>query len=123
MPVIKSLRTYRVGKHKWRTVRLYKAYQNMLARVSGSVHDGTGRARWKGLEVGFKDFDDFRAWSLANGFRRGMALDRINEKLGYTKENSQWITIEANNAKARNVHKPRCKCVYCRAKRRNGYES
>ena len=105
---------WRTRSGKLRTIRLYNCWRNMLARVKGRHVDGNGDPRWKGLEVGFRDWQHFREWSLANGFRKGLVLDRKDEALGYVPENCQWITKAENALKAAAAHQASCMCWHCK---------
>jgi hypothetical protein len=89
-------------------------WDSMLNRVRGNVCDGCGKPRWKGLEVEWQSFHEFREWAHAHGWLPGLALDRRDGERGYTRANCQWITKLANDRKARNSHKPECQCFWCR---------
>lgn len=47
------------------------------------IHSGTVCADWL-------DFDNFKAWSIDNGFQYGFALNLIHEKDGYNPNNCRW---------------------------------
>lgn len=83
-----------------RCIRLYKAWRNMIGRTRGSC----SRADcdyWRGLEIGFKDWNDFRTWSLANGYSAvNNSLDRKRPEEGYTKDNLQWVPQSFNSFRA-----------------------
>jgi hypothetical protein len=113
-----------VRLYEWKTrdgvrrrIRLYKAWENLHNRVRGWTTDGAGRRRWLGLEVGFKNFKEFRAWALVNGYRKGLVLDRERPNEGYTPSNCRWITPEENARAAANQHKAKCKCFWCKGRR------
>ena len=36
------------------------------------------------------DFRVFRAWALANGFKPGLAINRIDKRKGFTPDNCRW---------------------------------
>ena len=91
-----------------------RAWDNLQGRVRGNVCDGCGKPRWKGLEVEWQSFHEFREWAFSNGWVPGLVLDRKDGELGYTRENCQWISKRANDNKARHQHKPDCKCFWCR---------
>lgn len=42
------------------------------------------------------DHKVFVAWALANGFREGLQLDRIDSSKGYTPDNCRWVTSRVN---------------------------
>ena len=46
------------------------------------------------------DYAVFRAWALANGYKKGLTLDRENNDSNYEPDNCQWIT-NAEQAKNR----------------------
>ena len=43
----------------------------------------------------------FRDWSLANGWKEGLTIDRIDPDGNYCPENCRYITLEENSARAR----------------------
>jgi hypothetical protein len=93
---------------------LRRAWDNMQNRVRGNVCDGCGKPRWKGLEVEWQSFHEFREWAHSHGWLPNLVLDRRDGEKGYTCANCQWITKRANDRKARNSHKPECQCFWCR---------
>lgn len=96
---------------------LNEVWHNIRKRVAGKHVDGCGNPRWLGLSIGFLDYIDFKEWALANGYKPGLSPDRIRSDEGYVPGNIQWITKAENDAKARNSHKPMCKCFWCRGRR------
>ena len=90
---------WRTRTGKWRVIRLYKSYKNMLDRIAGHNHAGNGATPWKGLENGFIDFQHFRTWALSNGYSKlNCSIDRIREDMGYSEANCQWVTRSQNTA-------------------------
>ena len=94
-----------------------------LSKIHSDIHKAWGRmkrrcyafgdpkyAAWAGRGITVCDewknsFPTFTAWCLANGFRKGLSLDRINEDGPYSPVNCQWITRSANSRKARSVYR------------------
>lgn len=74
-----------------------KMYQSWLAMRARCANKKIRAYRWygaKGIKVcsDWDSFINFRNWSLRNGYKLGLSIDRINPKLGYFPENCQWIT-------------------------------
>ena len=46
------------------------------------------------------DAAEFDRWALANRWKEGLTIDRIDHRLGYEPGNCQFITQKANNRKA-----------------------
>lgn len=111
--------SWKTRKGRRRIIRLYMAWRNLGNRIRGNAKDGSGVARWKGLENGFRDWKHFRSWALAAGYSKDLVLDRKDELQGYTPDNCQWITKRENAEKANMVHKEDCPCWACHGRRRN----
>lgn len=90
---------WRTKNGKLRRIRLYKAWMNMRQRVAGKTVTGsTGVPIWKGLEIEWKTFAEFRAWALKNGYsRKNNSLDRKEWEFGYTAANCRWVTVRQNS--------------------------
>lgn len=99
MPVVRSIRRYTRPNGQRRFIKLYGSYCNMLARIRGQVRTGRGGVPiWTGMKTDFMNFDDFRAWALANGYSRiRCSLDREKSNLGYIRSNLRWVTPLQNS--------------------------
>lgn len=51
----------------------------------------------------WNDFEKFRKWSLENGFKQNLSLDRIDNDKGYTSENCRWTTTSIQNRNRRDT--------------------
>ena len=89
-------------KHGESGTRLAQCYWNMIARCcyleskDYSAYGGRGITvceEWK------KNNRSFYLWARANGYRDDLELDRINNDLGYSPTNCQWLTEEEHKRK------------------------
>lgn len=83
---------------------LYRSWTGMRYRCS-AVDDVRCRA-WAGRGIKVcsewdQDFKAFEKWSLANGWRKGLSLDRIDVDGDYGPDNCEWVTRGENSKRAR----------------------
>lgn len=105
-----SMRTNRKDptKHGLHDHKLYSVYQSMKQRCTNP-----NSQRWqyygaKGVCVRWESFEDFYAWAIANGYREGLSIDRVDPDEDYCPENCRWITLSENTRRS-NVGNPRAK--------------
>jgi hypothetical protein len=77
---------------------LYSRWQKMRRRCSPSAGSA---ARWyynSGIRVDpvWQEYEPFRVWSLRNGFKPELELDRIDPYGDYSPKNCRWITHAEN---------------------------
>jgi hypothetical protein len=51
------------------------------------------------------DFNIFRKWSIENGYKENLSIDRIDPNKNYEPNNCQWITISENSKKMHRQNK------------------
>lgn len=92
-------------KHGWHGTPIYEIYHNMKSRCYNpnynAYKDYGGRGisicdEWLNPDTGV---DTFCKWSMANGYKPGLSIDRINNDGNYCPENCRWTdgVTQANN--------------------------
>jgi hypothetical protein len=84
--------------------RARRIHGNMKQRCSNPNHDSYVDYGAKGVTVCDKwnTFEGF--WEdMQEGYSDDLTIDRISSKLGYFKENCQWISLEENSAKSKAI--------------------
>jgi hypothetical protein len=83
---------------------LFVRWSSMMFRVSPKFK---GRKIYydKGITVcdEWHMFSNFRDWALANGYEKGLELDRINNDAGYSPNNCRFVTKLVNNSNRSNT--------------------
>lgn len=102
------LKEQRQIKHGLRKHKLYGVWRSMKERCTLKTHvaykDYGGRGitvceEWK------NDFKKFYDWSIQNGYKEGLTIDRIDNDKGYYPENCRWVTMKVQNTNKRNTLK------------------
>ena len=87
------------GESKTRLFRIWQGAKNRcfnLKATNWSRYGGRGITmceEWK------DEFVKFRDWSLANGYKEYLTIDRVNNDGNYEPDNCQWIPHEENARK------------------------
>lgn len=86
--------------------KLYGVWSAMRNRCNRRTDKNYRNYGGRGIKVcaEWNDFLTFQKWSIENGYREGVTIDRINNDGDYAPSNCRWVTqkIQANNT--RNVH-------------------
>lgn len=96
-------------KHGLHKHPLYSIFHSMKQRCYNP-----NSQRWKyygarGITIcdeWLSDFTNFYNWSIKNGWRSGLSIDRLDRDLGYEPSNCEWITV-SENSRRMNVYKNR----------------
>ena len=88
-------------KHGGKGTRLYNIWNNMKQRILNPNNKDYKNYGGRDITIcnEWLEFIPFRDWSLSNGYADNLEIDRIDNNLGYSPENCQWITQKENMRK------------------------
>jgi len=78
--------------------KLCKVWRQIKARCLESYSENHLYFK-KGIAVCYEwniDYNSFKKWSLENGYKEGLQIDREDNSKGYFPENCRWVTPELN---------------------------
>lgn len=85
---------------------ILRTWSRIKARCYGNKTKSYKHYEGKGIkmcEEWLNNKDAFYEWAMANGWKKGLTIDRINSNGNYEPSNCRWLTKAENNAKT--VHK------------------
>ena len=91
--------------HGQTKTRLYKIWSEMKRRCYCDKSISYKYYGLKGIKVcdDWRNcFENFRDWSINNGYKDDLTIDRIDSESDYSPENCQWISIKEQNRKHTN---------------------
>lgn len=101
------LKKRNLTKHGLSKTKIYQVWQQMIKRCyketdSNYYKYGAKRIEvceeWRNKENGFVNFYE---WSMLNGYKEGLTIDRKNTYSNYDPNNCRWVTYEVQNTNLR----------------------
>lgn len=98
----------RLQKHGLSRTKLFHVYSGMHSRCENSNHISYANYGERGIFVcdewcGENGFLNFYNWSVNNGYKQGLVIDRINNDGNYEPLNCRWVTCRENLMNKRNT--------------------
>lgn len=92
----KESRRQRATTHGLSHTNLYGIWAGIIQRCEDTKSDGYARYGGRGIKMCYKwrtNFTNFYTWALANGYQKGLTIDRYpNKKGNYQPSNCRWAT-------------------------------
>lgn len=91
----------RFTKHGFSKTKLFSVYQGMQSRCNNIKNNMYKHYGGRGISVcdewsGENGFINFYNWSMSNGYKEGLQIDRINNEGNYCPKNCRWVTCREN---------------------------
>lgn len=96
------------AKHNMSNTKLYNVYRGIMKRCYNSNNASYKNYGGRGIKVcdkwkdGEKGSTNFLEWSLANGYKESLQIDRIDVNGNYEPSNCRWVTAKVNSNNKRN---------------------
>lgn len=85
--------------HGQKNTPLYNIWIEMRVRCRNKKYERYAGRGISVCEEWDKDFMNFYNWAMANGYKKGLSIDRIDNDGNYCPENCRWVTnkVQQNN--------------------------
>lgn len=111
--------------HNMTGTRIYNIWHDMKERTRNKNNKRYDRYGGRGITLckEWGKYENFYTWSIENGYKENLTIDRIDNNKGYSPDNCRWTTqAEQNRNKSDNVlieHNGETKTVAEWAKEKN----
>lgn len=100
----RDIRSITGKKHGMEGTKIYHVWKSMKQRCFNSNHKSFKYYGGRGITVCDEwknDFQAFYDWAMANGYKEGLTIDRIDANGNYEPSNCEWVTQKQNNSHRR----------------------
>ncbi len=93
-------------KHGWSLHPLGKSWRALISRCENPCDASYGNYGGRGIDVcdEWHSVDAFVRWGLANGWRSGLFIDRVDNDQGYHPANCRFVTATESQRNTRHNH-------------------
>lgn len=94
-------------RHGLRNTQLYRAWSNIKTRCYNPKKDTYAYYGGKGITMCQEWLNNFMAfynWSMNNGYKKGLTIDRLNPNGNYEPSNCRWVTASQQQNNKLNNH-------------------
>lgn len=91
--------------HGWSQHPLYNVFKSMHNRCEDPKNQAYERYGGRGITVceewSLDNFENYMSWAFANGWQKGLEIDRIDNNKGYSPDNCRIVTPKENSRNRR----------------------
>jgi hypothetical protein len=102
----KEITSKRTKTHGESRTKFYKLWNGIIDRCENPTSSSYHNYGAKGITVctEWHKYENFKEWALANGYKEGLSIDRIDNNKGYYPENCRWVTFQEQQNNKKDNH-------------------
>ena len=99
--LVRSISKTTHGQSKTRLYKIWAAMKDRCYNEHNAEYRNYGARGITVCQEWLSDFEPFYRWSIGNGYKAGLSIDRIKGFEGYSPENCRWATpkVQGNNTR------------------------